>query len=917
MRYDSPPAFLMAFVAAIPLGIGVLLVLAPAHAQPPPATAAPISDGFVRLGVGALGGLGPAVGDPAHPPSCNGQSWLMYLPENADAMDCDNEGEGWGVSYVDGGLVDGWVLTIQEAYPNSPPAAASYAPAVQTGPAAWPALDGFSANATSAESRTRVGALAVVQHFHPSVVQGLYRDDITLMNRGPREIANLTYRRVMEWKDPTTSSDMTNITIAVPPGADMPSSLQFSNPNYMGQSDPQAPTVSPGAGCCAAAWPPASRYASLNYGDFGTTMQFNLGALRSGHARNFTLFYGGAHNASRSLAEIQQAGIELYAQVLVPEGGAWRNAPGWWENSTFQCTQTYYATHVGCSYQYHNDTYTCPMDATCTQDTWVCCNTHWVPASELPALLMGFAGNLSRDVDRPPIADFRAACGAGGMQFSGLASHDPDPGDTIVAWQWDFGDGQTGSGATRAHLYVPPGDHLVRLTVTEATGLTGTVAHDVSLDCPPDLDPIPDRAVEVGFALPTTCLRAADPDDASAALLWHLQGLPLGATWDVHHCVHFTPGAGEVHDFPVTVAACDQHSCATQTFWIDVWAPPDPMHAAACQDSDHDGICDAADNCPGVANHDQRDSLGNGIGDACRSVAATRRVANVASAHGPSDLDRDGIPDAADNCPVTPNHDQSDLDGDGIGDVCDDDMDGDGIPNWAPDPHAVLDNCPRVPNPDQRDTNGDGIGDACENATAPALRAARPAGALVALPGAGPWGAAVPWAAAVALALWAWLRPGALVVLFTRLSGADVRAHPTRARIVARIEAEPGIRYAALVKSLRLARGIAEHHLRVLIAAHAVIADLREGPRRFYAPGDVPATAGPPSVLHSQRARGIMDEVDRHPGASLAHIARALGAPSTKVSYHARRLAAAGHLRLERDGRRVRVYPHSHPGHRP
>ncbi|MCB0640870.1 MAG: thrombospondin type 3 repeat-containing protein [Phaeodactylibacter sp.] len=37
----------------------------------------------------------------------------------------------------------------------------------------------------------------------------------------------------------------------------------------------------------------------------------------------------------------------------------------------------------------------------------------------------------------------------------------------------------------------------------------------------------------------------------------------------------------------------------------------------------------------------------------------------------PIDTDQDGIPDASDNCPDTPNPDQADADGDGIGDVCD------------------------------------------------------------------------------------------------------------------------------------------------------------------------------------------------------------------------------------------------------
>jgi len=58
------------------------------------------------------------------------------------------------------------------------------------------------------------------------------------------------------------------------------------------------------------------------------------------------------------------------------------------------------------------------------------------------------------------------------------------------------------------------------------------------------------------------------------------------------------------------------------------------------------------------------------------------------------DADGDGIPDAQDNCPNTPNPNQADLDGDGRGDVCD--------------------NCPNVPNPGQQDTDNDGMGDACD-----------------------------------------------------------------------------------------------------------------------------------------------------------------------------------------------------------
>lgn len=178
-------------------------------------------------------------------------------------------------------------------------------------------------------------------------------------------------------------------------------------------------------------------------------------------------------------------------------------------------------------------------------------------------------------------------------------------------------------------------------------------------------------------------------------------------------------------------------------------------------DSDQDTLRDNRDNCPSIANTDQRNSDSDALGDDCDDDRDNDGLSNVDERSlgtnplkwdsdgdlvsddkdfapldrtASADSDHDLVADGRDNCPADANASQLDTDLDATGDICDTDDDNDGLADLEeasrgadgfltlrtlPDSDSdnqndSADNCPLLANPAQIDGDGDGWGDGCD-----------------------------------------------------------------------------------------------------------------------------------------------------------------------------------------------------------
>lgn len=209
-------------------------------------------------------------------------------------------------------------------------------------------------------------------------------------------------------------------------------------------------------------------------------------------------------------------------------------------------------------------------------------------------------GSASQSTTIPVIVNTRPVSRAGPdqfvtaseIQFDGRESTDID--GRIIAYDWDFGDGRTGSGPTPVHSYRHPGTYEVALTVRDESGAPQSTHRDtltVIVNAAPIADAGPGLVVAPGEELVLDAGASVDPDGAIETYEWTFQdgttatGVRVAKSFEtpgIHRVLLKVtddfPGGGvsddaevliTVNDSPVAVAGADWLIAPDQTIRLD------------------------------------------------------------------------------------------------------------------------------------------------------------------------------------------------------------------------------------------------------------------------------------------------------------------------------------------------------------
>jgi len=244
-----------------------------------------IADGNVKLGVDDYGQLNVAGGVDDVAPGTETIVGLRYLPPSAggDEYESTSHGclcEGWGVA-ADGA----------SGYANNALGIAGLT------------LISFTSDATSATSVVSMGDLVITHAFALAAeTDNLYRVTVTIENTGATDIADLRYRRTMDW-DTSPTPFQEYVTIG---GTAAATSVLAATDDGFCSSNPLAPCGTIVAGS-------SGDFVASGPADHGANFDFGFGGLLAGESFAFDIFYGGADSGAAALAALGAVGAEVFS----------------------------------------------------------------------------------------------------------------------------------------------------------------------------------------------------------------------------------------------------------------------------------------------------------------------------------------------------------------------------------------------------------------------------------------------------------------------------------------------------------------------------------------------------------------------------------------------------------------------------
>ena len=349
--------------------------------------------------------------------------------------------------------------------------------------------------------------------------------------------------------------------------------------------------------------------------------------------------------------------------------------------------------------------------------------------------------------NQPPVAAATADPMSGTapltVNFSAAGSSDTD--GTIERYEWDFGDGDNGSGEQVQHAYTAPGTYTANLTVTDDDGDSGTDDVTITVSSPDNQPPTAAISADItsGDAPLMVNLSGAgssDPDGSVTSYEWDFGDGAAGSGTQVQH-TYTDPGTftvylkvtdddsatgtdslkiivseGAVVNTPpvVVIKVTSASGFAPLTVELDGSGSYDPDGTVTFYSWDlgdgnvsSDAVTSHIYNVPGNFTAVLTVTDDGGATDAasvtvvCRTGAGDSDGDGLPNNEDPDD-DNDGVPDGEDAFPFDPDED-TDTDSDGTGDNADTDDDGDRVTD-------VDDVFPLDPD-EWIDTDGDGTGD--------------------------------------------------------------------------------------------------------------------------------------------------------------------------------------------------------------